>query len=207
MLEFIKNQLEELLTGYGPIVQLWFDGFWNRQQSGWVNDPESTNQDDAEPVDRKKREEDFISAWRMEGAFRWQMDHMYDFVKSLQPDCIIMNNSTSSYKGVPLFPVDARNGERYKDLENDRKIWQWLGEDVFMPLQIETTLSTKGNQRFPSGNWFWHDWDHSVLPKDEVQNYLAAAKKLAANLLLNVGLTDEGILRDEDAQLLRNLYD
>lgn len=207
MLEFIKNQLEELLTGYGPIVQLWFDGFWNRQQSGWVNDPESTNQDDAEPVDRKKREEDFISAWRMEGAFRWQMDHMYDFVKSLQPDCIIMNNSTSSYKGVPLFPVDARNGERYKDLENDRKIWQWLGEDVFMPLQIETTLSTKGNQRFPSGNWFWHEWDHSVLPKDEVQNYLAAAKKLAANLLLNVGLTDEGILRDEDAQLLRNLYD
>jgi alpha-L-fucosidase len=206
LLEYILNQLEELLMGYGPVVELWFDGFWERQQSGWTQITEQAGKEGQDPIDLNKRGEDFINAWRMEGAYRWQMDHIYNFVKNLQPDCLIMNNSTGSYQGVPLFPVDARNGERYKNPEKDRKIWNWLGRDVYIPLQIETTMSTKGNPRFPSGNWFWHDWDHSVMSKEEVLNYLNIANTSKANLLLNVGPTNLGVLREEDEQILRNLY-
>ena len=152
-----------------------------------------------------KRDKDFINSWRMEGAYRWQMDHIYNFVKSLQSDCLVMNNSTGSYKGVPLFPVDARTGERYSNIENDRKIWNWLGKDIYMPLQIETTMSTQGNQRFPSGNWYWHEWDHSVLLKDDILDHLKRAKAAEANLLLNVGPDYRGKLRVEDVDVLRNL--
>ena len=205
MLGFIKNQIEELLTMYGPIVELWFDGFWKRQQSGWTKISEDQAGDEGNIPDSRERDENFINAWRMEGAYRWQMDHLYNFVKSIQPDCLVMNNSTSSYKGVPLFPVDARTGERYINLENDRKIWNWLGKDIYMPLQIETTMSTQGNQRFPSGNWYWHDWDHSVLTKEEVLDHLEKAKAAQANLLLNVGPDYLGKLRPEDEELLRNL--
>jgi len=67
-------------------------------------------------------------------------------------------------------------------------------------------MSTKGNPRFPSGNWFWHDWDHSVMSKEEVLNYLNIANTSKANLLLNVGPTNLGVLREEDEQILRNLY-
>ena len=204
-LDFIKNQLEELLTSYGPVVELWFDGFWTRQRSGWTGIAEEEQEDGDVSIDLKERDENFINAWRMEGAYRWQMDHIYNFVKSLQPDCLVMNNSTGSYKGLPLFPVDARTGERYTNLENDRKIWNWLGKDIYMPLQIETTMSTKGNQRFPSGNWFWHEWDHSVLSKDDVLNHLNRAKTAKANLLLNVGPDYRGKIRAEDEDVLRNL--
>jgi alpha-L-fucosidase len=205
LLGFIRNQLEELLTSYGPVVELWFDGFWQRQQSGWTKISEDVQDSDEGSPDPEKSDENFINAWRMEGAYRWQMDHLYNFVKSIQPDCLVMNNSTSSYKGVPLFPVDARTGERYTDLENDRKIWSWLGNDIYMPLQIETTMSTQGNNRSPAGNWYWHEWDHSVLSKEEVLLYLEKAKAAQANLLLNVGPDYLGKLRPEDEELLRTL--
>jgi alpha-L-fucosidase len=205
MLEFIKNQLKELLTGYGPIVELWFDGFWRRQQSGWTKEKKSSEEGDSNAEDSSKRDEDFINSWRMEGAYRWQMDHIYNFVKTLQPECMVMNNSTGSYKGVPLFPVDARNSEGYANPEKDRKVWSWLGKDVYLPLQIESTMSTQGNQRFPSGNWFWHEWDKSVRSKEEILEYLQMAKDAKANLLLNVGPNNLGVLREEDERVLQTL--
>lgn len=207
MLEFIQNQLEELLTGYGPVVELWFDGFWKRQQSGWSTAEKPDDNETQEDAGTEQRDEAFIKAWRMEGAYRWQIDHLYGFVKSLQPGCLVMNNSTASYKGVPLFPVDARNGERYLPIENDRKNWEWLGQEVYVPLQVETTMSTKGNQRFPEGNWFWHESDQSVRTRDEILGYIELTKKAEANLLLNVGPTNQGELRKEDMEVLRNLYD
>jgi len=204
-LKFIKNQVTELLTQYGPLVEIWFDGFWRRQQSGWEKMPEEEVKNTLPEEELKLRNENFITAWRMEGAYRWQMDHLYNFVKSLQPDCLVLNNSTASYPGVPLFPVDIRSGERYVNFQQDRKIWSWLGESTYVPLQIEMPLSSKGNQRFPNGNWFWHEWDHSVLSSEEIGQYLDFAGNHRANLVLNAGPDPNGKLREEDITALTSL--
>ncbi len=207
--EFMKNQLFELLTGYGEVIELWFDGFWKKQRSGW----EKSLKNEAGAVlygtpEASVRDGRFIQAWRNEGAYRWQMDHLYQYVKSLQPNCIVMNNSTTEYPGVPLHPVDARNGEKFTDSGVlDRNIWTWLGKEIFLPLQIETTLSVKGNDQFPKGNWFWHEWDHSVLTPSQIKNLLAIAQQMEANLLLNAGITDKGRLRQEDEWALLHLND
>jgi len=34
-LEFMDNQLRELLTGYGEIAGIWFDGWWDRPDANW----------------------------------------------------------------------------------------------------------------------------------------------------------------------------
>jgi alpha-L-fucosidase len=34
-LEFMDNQLRELLTGYGEIAGIWFDGWWDRPDADW----------------------------------------------------------------------------------------------------------------------------------------------------------------------------
>lgn len=203
--EFMKNQLTELLTQYGPIVELWFDGFWKKQQSGWTKKKSEIEGEQVEAGVEKQRDEDFIAAWRSEGAYRWQMDSLYQYIKKLQPDCIVMNNSTTAYPGVPLHPVDARCGEKATGLKRNQNEWTWLGKKIFLPMQIETTMSVKGDKRFPSGNWFWHEWDHSVATKAQVEEWKAAAQKIGANLLINCPISDKGLLRTEDVEVLGSL--
>lgn len=204
-MDFMFKQVEELLTRYGDVVELWLDGFWKKQKNGWSNKVKNIDGEAGFQDKNLQRDLDFIQAWRNEGAYWWQMDYFYQFVKSIQPGCLVMNNSTTAYPGVPLHPVDIRSGEKYTEVVSDRKVWNWLGEDRYYPLQIETTMSIKGDEKFPSGNWFWHDWDHSVRPIEDIENILNVASTMQANLLLNVGITNEGLLRREDEQQLLNL--
>ena len=192
---FMKNQLTELLTTYGEIVELWFDGFWRKQQSGWSL-PDGAHTPPA----------DFVDAWRREGAFRWQIDHLYQFVKQLQPDCIVMNNATTRYPALPLHPVDALCGEKATKVRDFRRVWNWLGRERYYPMQIETTMSQKGPEgQFESGSWFWHEWDDSVASREQVLEWLDIASQMEANLLLNCAPGPEGRLRSIDVEVLESI--
>jgi alpha-L-fucosidase len=203
--EFMLPQLEELLIGYGDIVELWFDGFWKYQKTGWTKKIKEIDGEAGFQEKSLQRDMEFVQAWRNEGAYWWQMDHVYQTVKNWQPNCLVMNNSTTAYPGVPLHPVDIRSGEKYMEVKEDKKIWNWLGKDIYLPLQIETTLSVEGRERFTSGSWFWHAWDHSVRPKEDILKILKVADRMDANLLLNAGISDKGMLRSEDENALKSL--
>jgi alpha-L-fucosidase len=209
--DFNRRQLTELLTGYGPVCELWFDAFWKKQKTGWQGD-----------------HHDIMRAWRDEGAPRWRWDALYAHVKSLQPDCIVINNSTTKHPGVPLWPVDARPGEKATQAHADasylgdsdsarsasaapvvhppsQKIWRWNDADHYLPMQMETTLSQKGPDPFPEGSWFWHEWDHTVASKQQILGWLDDARRSESVLLLNAGPSRFGKLREEDFLALTTL--
>ena len=65
-LQFMKNQLTELLTNYGKIGGIWFDGHWDQTQ------PEGA-------ADRSSR-------------IDWKYDEIYGLIHRLQPQALIGNN-------------------------------------------------------------------------------------------------------------------
>ena len=65
-LQFMKNQLTELLTNYGEVMSIWFDGHWDQ------TNPEGS-------ADRTSR-------------IDWKYDEIYQLIHKLQPQCLIGNN-------------------------------------------------------------------------------------------------------------------
>ena len=65
-IRFMKAQLTELLTEYGKIDGIWFDGHWDQLD----NDHDKT----------------------LQAEVNWHYDEIYKLIHSLQPACLISNN-------------------------------------------------------------------------------------------------------------------
>jgi alpha-L-fucosidase len=69
-IRFMKNQLTELLTNYGEIAGIWFDGEWDQLP--------------------REDEEGFC---RSNTRVDWHFPEIYELIHRLQPNCMIGNNS------------------------------------------------------------------------------------------------------------------
>jgi len=87
-LSFMKAQLTELLTNYGPVATIWFDGHWDQ------TNPEGHG-------DRTSR-------------IDWRYDEIYSLIHKLQPACMIGNN----HHLAPLPGEDFQMFERDLPGEN-----------------------------------------------------------------------------------------
>lgn len=203
--DFMLGQLEELFTQYGEITMLWFDGVWFKLTD---HTPTLDEMENIHKLFPGAKVEEFLSAWRNVGRRRWHFDRIFEQVKTWQPDCLVMNNTTTEFPGIPLFPVDVRTGEKATSLDGDRKIWEIEGRPLYLPLQIETTLSQWGPPGpFASGGWFWHEGDHSCASVEQLLSWRNKAEQLDAVLLLNSGVMTSGELRPEERAVHRALGD
>jgi alpha-L-fucosidase len=66
-IQFMKNQLTEILTNYGTIYGIWFDGHWDQVEK--LPGGRSGNQ-----------------------IRKWHYDEIYRLIHELQPGCMIVNN-------------------------------------------------------------------------------------------------------------------
>ena len=111
---------------------------------------------------------------------RWQIDRIYNHVKSMQPNCqIAVNNNIGKFnnrKGIPskrylpknyrygdpirMFPSDFRLWDPHMCREDDPKIYTFNGEEYYLP--FECTICSR--QEF---SWFYSDTYASKPLMDE----------------------------------------
>lgn len=78
-LEFMRTQLTELLTNYGPIGAIWFDGYWDKK-AGYSYD----------------------ELYKV-----WDLEREYALIHELQPSCLVANNHhVKPYPGEDIQPFE-----------------------------------------------------------------------------------------------------
>lgn len=188
--EYMRNQIEELLTQYGDVIELWFDGGWDKEHptkewmydAAWEKDPHSG----------------------LKHGEVWEWDELYRLIHKLQPDCMVANNTSSDRPGqVRYFPVDLRTAERceyiYKGRlcrTETRQVWtNQEGKEVFLPLEYCNTLTP---------NWYFREGQDVLHPSAEtIAGWYQKAEREGGNLLLNVGPDRRGKMPEYHEEYLR----
>jgi len=180
--ELDPAQIETLAAGpvglaldhpaYGECVELWFDGAWDKDHPtrDWPHDP----------------------AWEPLDGARWEWARLYEHIHRLQPECLVIQNSSSDRPGVPNYlPVDARTAEQFDFVWRERvcearvdPVFPSANGPVYLPLEYCTTLTP---------GWFWQkDACYSHASAETIAGWRLRAERQQANLLLNIGPDTSG---------------
>lgn len=152
-IQFVKDQLTELLTNYGKIEALIIDGWdapWSRISYDTV-----------------------------------PFEEIYRLIKTLQPECLVMDLNSAKYPGDFLFYSDIKsyeqNAGQHISKENNK-----LPAMSCLPLQA---------------NWFWKSSFPQTPVKDAdklVNDNLVPFNSAYCNFMLNVAPNRDGLI-DENA--------
>ena len=164
-LQFMKNQLTEILTNYGPIYGIWFDGHWDQVQ-----------QTKEIPGGKQLR--------------AWKYDEIYKLIHDLQPGCMIVNNHH-----LATFP-----GEDYQTFERDLPgNNSGGGYSANAVISQELPLETSD---IIGKSWGYVTGDTINRSVKELVHLLIGSAGYGANLLLNIGPTPEGGVREAQKERL-----
>jgi alpha-L-fucosidase len=176
---FCRGQIEELLTGYGPIAEIWLD-----------------------------------IPWDMGPGTEGVLARLYDKIKSLQPDCLVLLNQgfvdgsavramapTYAHRDydlppVLLWPKDINNGEVTVPPPpgHDPKVAVG-GKTYYLPMETCDTLAH---------HWFWEAGDALKSVRTLVRLYRSTVDR-GANLLLDLAPDRTGRIPEATAKRLMEM--
>lgn len=190
-IQIYRRQLRELLTGYGPIFEVWHDG--------------ANGGDGYYGGAREKRSIDRNTYYDWPGT--------WDLTRSLQPGACIFSDvgpdirwvgNERGIAGDPCWatydPVGANGGPASPGNVREREspVGTRHGSH-WMPAECDVSIRP---------GWFWHEAENARVktPAQLIDLYYRSAGR-GANLLLNVPPNREGLLQKEDIASLKAFGD
>lgn len=123
-LDFMCAQITELLTNYGPIGCIWFDGDWAK-----IRKPEPGQE--------------------MVIDFDWGYERIYRLIHSLQPSCLVANN----HHRIPIPGEDIQVFERDIPGENNAGYGRTSHVSTELALETCKTLNKSWGYDIKDDNW------------------------------------------------------
>lgn len=189
---YFRNQLRELLTQYGEIFEVWFDGA--NGGNGWYGGANETRQ-----IDRLT-------------YYRW--GETYRMIRELQPHCIIWNDGAElrgdlRWVGTEAGFVGETNWSRLNsqgDVSRNALHYGVEDGDVWVPGETNTSIRP---------GWFYHkSQDGHVKSLSKLMETYYKSVGRNSTLLLNFPITPDGLIHREDSlrgtafyQMVRQIFD
>ncbi|WP_199617376.1 alpha-L-fucosidase [Paenibacillus alkalitolerans] len=193
--EFFKNQLRELLTDYGDIFCVWFDGACGegpngkRQEYDW---------DGYYEVIRELQPNAVISVcgpdvrWCGNEAGHTRQSEWSVVPAQLQDNEKIQKKSQQIDDGQFSKRVDTQDSDL-----GSRQVIKNVRELIWYPAEVNTSIRP---------GWFYHaSEDDKVRPLDELLNIYYGSVGGNANFLLNLPPDKRGLIHENDAERLKQL--
>ncbi len=188
---YFRNQLRELLTNYGDIFEVWFDGA--NGGNGWYGGANETR--------------------KIERTY-YQWDETYELIRELQPHCIIWNDNAGRRGDLRWVATEAGYvGETNWSMLNStgavsRNDLHYGVEngDVWVPGETNTSIRP---------GWFYHESENGhVKSLTKLMEIYYKSVGRNSTLLLNFPIDKDGLIHAEDSirgavfyQMVRRIFD
>lgn len=183
-LHYYRNQLRELLTQYGPIFEVWFDGA--NGGDGYYGGANETRK-----IDNKT-------------YYDWPLTHQ--IVRELQPNAVMFSDAGPDIRWVGNEKGYA-NQTTWSTIYKDSIYAGMPGFDRFAPGQEQGThfIPTETDVSIRPG-WFYHpSEDDEVKSVEQLWDIYCNSVGLNSNLLLNLPVDRRGLVHENDIASLQGL--
>jgi len=178
---YFRNQLTELLTNYGPIFEVWFDGA--NGGSGYYGGANEIRRIDRKPY------------------YDWS--NTYALIRKLQPNIVIWNDggdrgdlrwvgTESGYVGETNWSLLNASG----DVPEDMLRYGVENGDSWVPGEVNTSIRP---------GWFYHTYeDNRVKTLPQLMNIYYSSIGRNGTLLLNFPIDTRGLIHENDIKASRD---
>ena len=180
-LEYYRNQVRELLTAYGPLFEMWFDGA--NGGDGYYGGANETR-------------------WVESGYLYYDWPKVVDIIRELSPETVVWSSSLpdarwcSNERGI----IDehcwamATPEEMYPNGKDNIAVLRHGQENGARWAPAEADVSIRPG-------WFYHDYEAPKTPEELFDIYLSSVGR-GGTLLLNLAPDRRGRIPEEDIESL-----
>lgn len=186
-IDFMENQLRELLTQYGEVCELWLDGGWDKPARMWQ-------------IPRLYK---IVKELQPHCAFGVNNGVMLKggedgggFDSMANPD-----QMTAGYTNyLRYFPMDFRLADPKIANKKDKKLYTVEGKQYYLPFEHTICVSR-------AWNWFQKERAMEVRSLDELEELFYWSTENGNSLVINVGPDRRGLIRANEEDVLVALKD
>lgn len=177
---YMLNQLTELMTQYGPICELWLDGGWDKKPQEWGIDQLYS----------------LVKKYQPMCAFT--VNHTIVLKEGERKFALPDSMTTDNKYYFQYFPCDFRLWDPKIASKSDKKQYLHQGKSYYLPFEHTICLGKQWN-------WFQKSKPMPVRSVDELQELFYWCTDNQNTLVIDVPPGPEGIIREQDANTVIEL--